>query len=488
MSTPRRGRRSGPPALLLAAAARAALTTIGGLLLWALAPAALGWPSTVVVTASMAPRLNPGDVVVARPVDPNRLRLGQVLLVDDPDHAGRLRLHRLVAFRGDGTLTLRGDANRTDDSTPVARTAVRGVGALHVPYIGRPLLWLREHDTLSLAGTAAALAVLVALAGLYRPGRPRPEPCHRGQAQPRARGRSHHGIHRRPSRPAPRSVPRTAALVLVVGAALTAHFALPGHARAGSRFTGAAGAPTSGWSAARYFTCANAVLATPSAVWLYYPFTGTSGGKAQDLSPNNHTGNFRGGVTLNVTPDSCARDTATAVRLDGSTGYISTNDQANNPTVFTIEIRFRTTTTRGGELVGFGDTITSLVTGEDRNLYLTNAGRVAFGVGGGGLLGLGSPTVVTSPGSYNDGAWHLADATLSAAGMQLYVDGTRVAADPSVTTANNYKGYWRIGYGNVGGLLGDPTSQYVAATVDQVAIYTAALGADDIAAHYDAAG
>jgi hypothetical protein len=34
------------------------------------------------------------------------------------------------------------------------------------------------------------------------------------------------------------------------------------------------------------------------------------------------------------------------------------------------------------------------------------------------------------PNAYNDGAWHLADATLFPAGMALYLDGQQVAADP----------------------------------------------------------
>jgi len=81
----------------------------------------------------MQPRINPGDVVSARPVPSGSLQLGMVLLVDDPDHPDRLRLHRLVRFSPDGRLILRGDANPHEDSSPVDRQAVHGVGSLRVP-------------------------------------------------------------------------------------------------------------------------------------------------------------------------------------------------------------------------------------------------------------------------------------------------------------------------------------------------------------------
>ncbi|WP_091111455.1 S24/S26 family peptidase [Geodermatophilus dictyosporus] len=103
--------------------ARGLLGTLAGLLLWSVVPVAAGRESSVVVSSSMTPTLAVGDVVLARPVADGDLTPGQILLVDDPDHAGRLRLHRLVEVT-DGGLVLRGDANARADSTPVDRSAV----------------------------------------------------------------------------------------------------------------------------------------------------------------------------------------------------------------------------------------------------------------------------------------------------------------------------------------------------------------------------
>ncbi|MCZ2830885.1 S24/S26 family peptidase [Modestobacter sp. VKM Ac-2986] len=229
-AAPGRDRRSLPaswrsrwPAFVVSCAARAVLVTLLWLVGWSLVPVAVGWESTVVVSGSMAPRLQVGDVVVARPLEVDQLRTGMVLLVDDPDRPGRLRVHRLVALEGD-QLRLRGDANRQDDSTLVARDAVHGVGALRVPAVGWPLVWLTQRDVLPLVAAGAGLTLLMAGAllhegpagasstrsrratGAHRPGTPpsTPTPDHAARTPSRHR-------HRPPR-------PRTRLAVAVTGA------------------------------------------------------------------------------------------------------------------------------------------------------------------------------------------------------------------------------------------------------------------------------
>jgi signal peptidase len=91
-----------------------------------------------------------------------------VLLVDDPDHPNRLRLHRLVRFTPDGRLVLRGDANAGEDSSHVERTAVHGVGSVRVPYIAIPILWIHEKAWVKLVVLVAVILALVAALGLDR--------------------------------------------------------------------------------------------------------------------------------------------------------------------------------------------------------------------------------------------------------------------------------------------------------------------------------
>ncbi|MDK8171057.1 S24/S26 family peptidase [Curtobacterium citreum] len=155
--------------------ARGIVATVVGMALWAAVPAVVGWQSTTVVTASMAPRLVPGDVVVSRPVPTPEVVPGRVLLADDPDQPGHLRLHRYVETGADGTIVTKGDANPAADSTPLDRSAVHGVGYLRIPFIGTPVLWAHEGRWGAVAAAAAALAGLLALctvdAGLRRTGR-----------------------------------------------------------------------------------------------------------------------------------------------------------------------------------------------------------------------------------------------------------------------------------------------------------------------------
>jgi signal peptidase I len=162
--------------LVTAMLARMVLTIAMSLTLWAAAPALLGWEQTTVVSGSMQPRIKPGDVVSARPTPTASLRLGMILLVDDPDHRGQLRLHRLVRFSPDGKLVLRGDANGHDDSSPVDRQAVHGVGSLRVPYVATPILWLHEKAWVKLAVLVAVILALVGAAGLDRSPTPPPDP------------------------------------------------------------------------------------------------------------------------------------------------------------------------------------------------------------------------------------------------------------------------------------------------------------------------
>jgi hypothetical protein len=152
----------------------------------------------------------------------------------------------------------------------------------------------------------------------------------------------------------------------------------------------------------------------------------------------------------------------------------------SNPQTFSAELWFKTTTTSGGKLIGFGTAQTGNSTGYDRHVYMTNAGRLVFGVW------TGSAQTITSAMSYNNGQWHHVVATLGTAGMSLYVDGSRVGTN-STNFAQAYGGYWRVGGDNLGGWPSRLTRSYVNGTVDEVAIYSRALSAVEVADHYNSA-
>lgn len=143
--------------------ARGVVATLLGLALWAAAPAVIGWQPTTVMTGSMEPRLTSGDVVVSRPVASGEVRTGKILLADDPDQSGHLRMHRYVEDGPGGTLITKGDANPQQDSTPLERSAVHGVAFLRIPFVGAPVLWLRQGEWAKVVALALGLAALLAL-------------------------------------------------------------------------------------------------------------------------------------------------------------------------------------------------------------------------------------------------------------------------------------------------------------------------------------
>lgn len=149
--------------VVVATLARGVVATLLGLALWAAAPAVIGWMPTSVMTGSMEPRLHPGDVVVSRPVAPVELRPGRILLADDPDQPGHLRMHRYVEDGRDDTLITKGDANPQADSTPLRRSAVHGVAFLRVPYVGSPVVWIRDGQWARVVVLALGVVGLLAL-------------------------------------------------------------------------------------------------------------------------------------------------------------------------------------------------------------------------------------------------------------------------------------------------------------------------------------
>lgn len=450
-------------ALAVTLAGRAVLGTLVLLLLVSVLPVLIGWQSTVVLSGSMRPELAPGDVAVVRPVPPAELAPGQVLLVDDPDAPGRLRLHRLVAVEAGG-LRLRGDANPTADGSLVQPSAVHGVGTLRLPGIGLPAVWADTGRVAPLAGTAVALAVLLGLAVLYVPA------GHQPTDDLPAGGSSRRRWPRRAAR-------QGTALVAVL---LTA-VALPG---AAARFSSSTSSPSVTIPMALWWNCPDVSLSTGANAARYYALQERRGTTADNTGSAGAAadGTFSAtGVTYQAAGPACGVDNDRAVTFNGTSGSMWTTQAVVNPQTFSVQAWFRTTTLTGGKLVGFGTGANGAASTQyDRHVYMTNAGKLVFGVYN------GSYNVITTPASYNDGLWHLVTATFSSGtGMRLYVDRGLIGSAP-VTTAENYTGYWRIGYDVVHAAWpAAPQTGWFAGSMAHVGIFSSVLDANQVAEQYD---
>lgn len=177
-----------------------------------------------------------------------------------------------------------------------------------------------------------------------------------------------------------------------------------------------------------------------------------------------------------------------SLQFDGANDYAITDQLRAGPSTYTVEAWINTTTTAGGKIAGFGNgrprtgsNISNLSGSYDRHVYMQNDGRVTFGVWTGGA------SILTTPQALNDGQWHHVVATQGPGGMALYVDGLRVGSN---TTSNQqaYWGVWRVGGDQLNGWPGQPSSNFFAGRIDEVAIYPTALTANRVAAHYVASG
>lgn len=185
------------------------------------------------------------------------------------------------------------------------------------------------------------------------------------------------------------------------------------------------------------------------------------------------------GVTRNV-PGALLNDTNTASRFSGtSTGYFSTTDAVGNaPDVFSVEAWVKTSSNRGGRIVGWGNSANGTSSQADRTLYLDNSGRVFFGVQSSAIMTVNSGT------GFNNNAWHHVVGTYGAGAMRLYVDGVQVAQRTDVVYLRNIWGYWRVGGDRLTNFPNRPTSDYLNGDLDEVAVYNRVLSAGSVSAHF----
>ena len=207
---------------------------------------------------------------------------------------------------------------------------------------------------------------------------------------------------------------------------------------------------------------------------LYWRLDDTTGSVAKDAGVTGNDGLISGTVTKNQS-GALAGGIGKSFAFDGSSGMVAASNQASNPTAYTEEVWFNTTTHVGGKLIGFGDQQTGLSSNYDRHVYMQNDGTLAFGAW------TGQTNLAISPLAYNDGNWHQVVASQGSDGMKLYVDGALVATNPQ-TQAQGYSGYWRIGGDNTW----SSSSPWFNGKLDEASVYSSVLPASRILAHYQA--
>ncbi len=215
--------------------------------------------------------------------------------------------------------------------------------------------------------------------------------------------------------------------------------------------------------------------------------TDETGGTTALNSAGGAAGAYGTGVRLGSAGGVATAPGSTAATFDGtSRGVLRSTAKEAGRSSYSTELWLRTTTTRGGKLVGFGTSgsLTGTASASyDRHVYMTNAGRLVFGAYTGTTT-----QVVRSPRAYNDGRWHHVVATMdgSGEGMRLLVDGELVGTNPNVVS-QPYEGYWGVGGDAIGSWPEAPSSSYFAGQIDEVSIYRFALTPAEALRHWAAA-
>lgn len=108
------------------------------------APPLVGHKTMVVLSGSMTPTLDIGDVVIDRTIGVMDVKVGDIITFRDPIHKKRTVTHRVRAMDvkdGTATFTTRGDANTSDETWKIPASGKIGRVALRIPKLGYALGW-----------------------------------------------------------------------------------------------------------------------------------------------------------------------------------------------------------------------------------------------------------------------------------------------------------------------------------------------------------
>ena len=156
----------------------------------AIGPRVLGYQTSTMLTGSMAPLINPGDVVVTVPTPITDVKVGDIITYHIPVEDQRVETHRIteITTTADGGVAVqtKGDANNGLDpwtATLQGKTVDKQVAT--IPYVGNAIRALREPLVLNiLMYGAPGILVIGMLASIWSkdPNKSTPEDAAQTQA------------------------------------------------------------------------------------------------------------------------------------------------------------------------------------------------------------------------------------------------------------------------------------------------------------------
>ncbi len=124
----------------------------------------LGWQINAVLSGSMEPQLKVGGLVITRPIEPEAIAVGDIIIYRPIAVGENLISHRVVGVQRNSPLSFqtKGDAN--DDPDPLLVPAQNVVGKIyfHVPFLGYATQFLKTPPGFLMALVVPGLAIIVA--------------------------------------------------------------------------------------------------------------------------------------------------------------------------------------------------------------------------------------------------------------------------------------------------------------------------------------
>ncbi len=218
-----------------------------------------------------------------------------------------------------------------------------------------------------------------------------------------------------------------------------------------------------------------AVLASnPVGYWRLGEASGTS---AADSSGNAHAGTYTGGGLTYGVSGATATDANTAATFNGTSSYVNTgNLGVGNFSTFTDETWIKTSTSAAPYFLAEGNSGTST---PFQGLHLNATGHVLFTV----RDNVNVVAEITGSSVVNNNAWHHIVGVRNGTTVSLYVDGKSDATPVTVGTL----GSLTLTTSTIGALSRTSVANFFAGTIDEPALYPAALTAARINNHYQAA-
>ncbi|SDX54705.1 signal peptidase, endoplasmic reticulum-type, partial [Arthrobacter sp. cf158] len=149
----------------------------------AIGPRILGYQTSTMLTGSMAPLINPGDVVVTVPTPITDVKVGDIITYHIPVEDQRVETHRItnITTTADGGIAVqtKGDANNGIDpwiATLQGKTVDKQIAT--IPYVGNAIRALREPLVMNtLMYGAPAILVIGMLTSIWtkNPNKTAPE-------------------------------------------------------------------------------------------------------------------------------------------------------------------------------------------------------------------------------------------------------------------------------------------------------------------------